>query len=438
MWRPQTSGRRDAVRAFLAGGTPSAPSITRRPSAIARLQSRRIEALAVAVGLLAGISGPVGAADPGESERLHERALVVDGHNDIATWILDVGFDLGFDGSHPSKRTTESLWIWDWLLPTPAPETLGTHTDLARMEAGGLDAQFFSIWPHPSHSRVPNGATRRAIEMIDALERQFALHRERIVLVQTARELREATSRGKIAALLGLEGGHAISGQLKNLRAFRERGVRYMTLTWSNTNEWADAVGDEPGHGGLSEFGRRVVREMNRLGILVDVSHSADSTFWDAIDSSKAPVIASHSSARALVDNPRNLSDEMIRAIARSGGVVMVNFGGSFIDERKSTKWAVVADALRSWGPSPVPLSNLIDHIQHVATIGGIDSVGLGSDFDGTLFLPAELSDTSGFPRITEALLARGLSHEEIEKVLGGNILRVLEAAENMADALRD
>jgi membrane dipeptidase len=207
-----------------------------------------------------------------------------------------------------------------------------------------------------------------------------------------------------------------------------------MTLTWSNTNGWADSSGDAPRHGGLSDFGREVVREMNRLGMLVDVSHVSDETFWDVIEVTRAPVIASHSSARALVDVPRNMSDDMLRAVAGNGGVVMLNFGGTFIDPAKAGYGKAALDLLRHLGPSPVPLARLLDQIDHVARVAGIDHVGLGSDFDGTLFLPEGARDVAGFPNITAGLLERGYSADEIEKILGENLLRVFAQAEAVAE----
>jgi membrane dipeptidase len=206
-----------------------------------------------------------------------------------------------------------------------------------------------------------------------------------------------------------------------------------MTLTWSNGNTWADSSGDAPRHGGLTDFGRQVVLEMNRLGMLVDISHVSDDTFWDVIEVARAPVIASHSSARALVDVPRNMSDEMLRAVGMNGGVVMVNFGGSFIDPAKAGYGKAAVDILLHLGPSNVPLSRLIDQIDHVARVAGIDHVGLGSDFDGTLFMPEGARDVAGFPNITAALLARGFSEPEIRKILGGNLLRAFAQAEAVA-----
>jgi membrane dipeptidase len=269
--------------------------------------------------------------------------------------------------------------------------------------------------------------------MIEALITQVARHAGRLTLATSVQDIREAAAGGRVAALMGLEGGHAIENELRNVENFYDLGCRYMTLTWSNTNDWADSSGDAPRHGGLTDFGRQVVSEMNRLGMLVDVSHVSDDTFWDVIEVASAPVIASHSSARALVDVPRNMSDEMLRAVGSNGGVVMVNFGGMFIDPRKAGYGKTALDVLRHLGPSPVPLARLLDQIEHVARTAGIDHVGLGSDFDGTLFMPEGVRDVSGFPNITAGLLERGWSEEEIHKILGENLLRVFARAEEVA-----
>jgi membrane dipeptidase len=269
--------------------------------------------------------------------------------------------------------------------------------------------------------------------MIDALEAQIERHSSDLELAVRADEIRQIASRGRIAVLLGLEGGHAIEDDLENLGDFRKRGVRYMTLTWNNTNTWADSSNDKPRHGGLARFGRQVVQEMNRLGMVVDVSHCSDETFWDVLEVTRAPIMASHSSVRALVDNPRNLSDDMLRAIARNEGIAMINFGGAFIDPRKATRWKLIQDVLAHLGPSPVPLDLLLDHIDHAVAVAGVDHVGLGSDFDGTLLLPDGVGDVSGFPNVTAGLLERGHSAADIRKILGENVLRVLEEAEAVA-----
>jgi microsomal dipeptidase-like Zn-dependent dipeptidase len=303
-----------------------------------------------------GLRGASPPPDPRAAE-LHRAAIVIDGHNDGAMWILDSGFDLGMDGADPRKKSVEPwMLLMRFLTPPPGAE-LRTHTDLHRLERGGVDAQFFSIFADP-RGRDPGEYRTRAIEMIEALIGQFVRHAGRLTLAVSASDIREAAAAGKVAGLMGLEGGHAIEDELENVENFYDLGVRYMTLTWSNTNGWADSSGDTRRHGGLTDFGRQVVREMNRLGMLVDVSHVSDETFWDVIEVARAPVIASHSSARALVDVPRNLSDDMLRAVAANGGVVMVNFGGSFIDPAKAGTATAALDILLHLGPSPVPLSD--------------------------------------------------------------------------------
>jgi len=367
---------------------------------------------------------------PPRAWQLHQDALVVDGHNDITTWIVDCGFDLGMDGADPKKKNAELWWILGRFLPKPSGDQLRTHTDLRRMAEGGLDAQFFSIFSDPRRYSEPGEAKRRALDMIEAVERQVQLHDDRLELAVSPDGIREASAQGKIAILMGLEGGHAIENDLGNLDLFYDLGVRYMTLTWSNTNDWADSSTDEHRHGGLTRFGREVVREMNRLGMMVDVSHASDEKFWDVVATTEAPIIASHSSVRALVDVPRNMSDEMLRAVAASGGVVMVNFGGAFIDPRKAGTWRILWDALLHMGPSPTPLEALLDHIDHVVQVAGVDHVGLGSDFDGTLFLPEGAGDVAAFPAITAGLLERGRSAEDIGKILGENLLRAFRETE--------
>jgi membrane dipeptidase len=364
---------------------------------------------------------------------VHREAIVVDGHNDVTSWILDFGFDLGMDGADLRKRRAELYWILGWALPDPSGDRLRTHTDLKRLRDGGVDAQFFSIFAHPRYADAPGGSKGRALAMIDALEEQIRRHSTDLELAVLAEDVRRTAGEGRIAALLGLEGGHALEDDLANLREFRERGVRYVTLTWSNTHNWADSSGGERRHGGLTDFGREVIGEMNRLGMIVDVSHASDETFWDALEATGAPLMASHSSARALVDNPRNMDDEMLRAVGGNGGIVMVNFGGHFIDPKKATRWRLIKDAVLHWGPSPVALDLLLDHIDHVVDVAGIDHVGLGSDFDGTLFLPDGVSDVSGVPRVTAGLLERGYSEADVRKILGENVLRVLEQAEASA-----
>ncbi len=386
-----------------------------------------------------------GDADADLRERgaaIHRESIVFDGHNDVASfWIVDEGFDLAMDGDEDEDQSPWLHWMVPWLPGAPAGPRIRTQIDFARAERGGLDAQFFSVWVSPEYydpdEPVPGRAKERANAILDAIDEQLRLHPDRLQLARTADDVRRIAAEGKLAALIGIEGGHAIEDDLETLRHFHKRGVRYMTLTWSFTHSWADsavAAGEpepERRHGGLSPFGETVVREMNDLGVLVDVSHASDETFWDALRVTRAPVIASHSSARALVPLPRNLSDEMLRAIGANGGVVMINFMGMVLDPHKSTL-EFILDLLLHGGSTDVSVSDVVDHIEHVVKVAGIEHVGLGSDFDGSprIFFPMGLHDVSDFPNITLELLRRGYNAEQIRMILGENFLRVLTAAE--------
>lgn len=385
---------------------------------------------------------------PGETleehaARLHRQAIIVDGHNDIPSVILGSNYDLG-------TRSTR------------------THTDLARMKAGGITGEFFSIYVEAYLADKPTvlggGALRRAIDLIDVTYGQVERHPADLLLATSAADIRRAKREGKIAVLMGVEGGHAIENSLFALRTLYRLGCRYMTLTHSNTNEWADSAGwsgpPVVRHHGLSPFGEEVVHEMQRIGMLVDISHVSDETFWAVMKIAKAPVIASHSSSRAIADNRRNLSDDMLRALAKNGGVAMVNFWSMFLSneyaaaaktwfEKNGKAFTELRTKLRddpfafhdaleklraSGEPLPkVPLSALIDHIDHMVKVAGIDHVGLGSDFDGVDALPEGLTGIDGLPRITLELVKRGYTDEDILKILGGNFLRVFEAAEAYA-----
>jgi len=366
---------------------------------------------------------------------LHSKAIVVDTHNDITSPMVDEDYDLG------------------------TPSAGKYHTDIARMKAGGLSAEFFSIYVDKKYA-VEGGSARRALDMIDMVYRAVERHPKELLFATTAADIRRAKREGRIAALMGIEGGHAIENSLMALRDFYRLGVRYMTLTHNNTNDWADSARDAARHNGLTPFGKEVVREMNRLGMLVDVSHVSDKTMSDVLDVSTAPIIASHSSARALADHPRNIPDDLLRRIAKGGGVVMVNFYPGFIDpkymeadkardERLKPRLDALAvqfkddpkrldeetkklEATDPLPPSP-PLSVLVNHIDHIARVAGIDHVGLGSDFDGVPSLPLGLKDVSELPNLTYELLRRGYSEKDIRKVLGENFLRVFAAAERVA-----
>lgn len=365
--------------------------------------------------------------------KLHRDAIVIDTHSDTTSRILDDGFDMG-------ARSSEG------------------HMDLSRIKEGGLDAEFFAIYVAARYARE-GGAARRALDMIDVVYDQARRHPESMEMAFSSADIRRIAKKRKLATLMGIEGGHAIEDSLHALRMFYQLGVRYMTLTHTNTNNWADSSGDEPKHNGLTDFGRQVVREMNRIGMLADISHVSDKTFWDVIEVSRAPVIASHSSARALANHPRNMTDEMLRAVAKNGGVVMVNFYAGFLDQavidatelRRKALAPQLAELRRQYANTPqklreeagklnatmplprTPLSVLIDHIDHVVKVAGIDHAGLGSDFDGVDALPEEMEDCSKLPRITSELLKRGYSEENVRKILGGNFLRVFARAEEVA-----
>jgi membrane dipeptidase len=337
---------------------------------------------------------------------VYERAIVIDMHNDMPTKVLDDGYD-------PDVRHAAGV----------GPD-LG-HTDLPRLIESGLTAVFLVAWVDATYTRqTPDGSFARAMAAVDAVHAFVTRHPERLRAATVAADVRRAKETGRIAVFLAVEGGHAIEGSLDRLRAFYDCGVRYLTLTWNNGNAWAgSSIGIEGTRtAGLTAFGRTVIAEMNRLGMLVDVSHASDATIADVLETSAVPVIASHSSARALADHPRNLTDAQLRAIAGAGGVINVNFYSRFIDP--AYRAAVDAGA----AVLPVtPLSVLIDHIDHVATVAGIEHVGLGSDFDGMSALPDGIRDVTGLSAIADALLSRGYAEADVTAILGRNMLRLLD-----------
>ena len=402
-----------------------------------RLTSRFTDALLLA-GLLAlrpapspaatpapGTPGPAAAAPPPPSDaELHRRAVVIDTHADTTQAFTYFGIDIA----------------------RPQPDL---DLDLDKVATGGLDAEFFSIFVFPRAFK-PNEFYAEALRQIDAVERVAKANPQRMRVARTAAEVRANAGAGILSALIGVEGGHVLGPgdhavQLDRLRALAARGARYMTLTWSNSNDIGGSSSDEGDGRGLTPFGMEVVAEMNRLGVVVDVSHVSDPTFWDAVRSSRKPVLASHSSSRALTNIPRNLTDAMLKALAQTGGAACVNFGSAFLDaafhERESAIWSRPrpADRLAAWrqirkdGASltpQVPLARLIDHIEHMVKVAGVDHVCLGSDFDGVPALPIGVENVAKLPAITAALRARGFSPADVEKILGANVLRVLEANE--------
>jgi membrane dipeptidase len=394
-----------------------------------------------AASLLAQTQAPPSGVSA-KAMQIHNSAIVVDTHADTPQRFLDQGFDIG----------------------NTDPNDLG-HISLDKARAGNLGAEFFSIWVEPSFK---GQFAHRALDLIDSVYEQAERHPDRMMMAFSVADIQRAHKQKKLAALMGMEGGHPIENDIHLLRDFYRLGVRYMTLTWSNTNEWADSSGDinDPKvehHNGLTDFGKQVVVEMNRLGMMVDISHVADKTFYDAVAISKAPVIASHSSARALTNAPRNMTDDMLRALAKNNGVVMVNFFSGFDDEdfRKAAEatakerdaaleaflaqhksdgkpvpYAEYDHLEREWMakiPRP-PLKSLIDHIDHIAKVAGVDHVGLGSDFDGVSgATPTGIDSAADLPRITQALLDRGYSASDIQKILGGNLLRVFSEVEKVS-----
>ena len=384
-----------------------------------------------------------------EARRIHNSAIVIDTHADTPQRFIDEHFDIGS--------------------VTPVSEG---NLDLQKAREGNLGAEFFSIWVDPQTSA--GHYTQRALDLIDAVYQQAARHPDQMVMTFSAEDIVRARTgpHKRLAALMGVEGGHAIEGDIRVLRDFYRLGARYMTLTWSNTNELGDSSGDinDPKvqhHNGLTPFGRQVVQEMNRLGMMVDISHVADKTFWDTMAVTKAPVIASHSSARALVNAPRDMTDDMLRAVAKNGGVVDVNFYSAFDDENfrkqeaaqhrdveaateqyiakqkaagKPVNYMEVDHIQREYLakiPRP-PLKSLIDQIDHIAKVAGIDHVGLGSDFDGVSgALPQGMNSVADLPKITQALLDRGYKPDDIKKILGGNVLRVFGQVEQVSRAMQ-
>jgi membrane dipeptidase len=373
-----------------------------------------------------------------DAAAVHRRAVAIDMHADTVQFMLDEGADIN------GRLTT-------------------THLDAVRMREGGLDAQFFSIWVEPEfYGLKGERAVSRADEQIKAVRALAEEHPETWTLATTAEDVRRAAHEGKLAALLGLEGGYAIDEKLESVERYYQMGVRYISPTWTHSLSWAGSSGDAEGRTrGLNDFGRRVVREMNRLGIMVDVSHVSDKTFRDILETSTKPVIASHSNCRALANVERNLTDEQIRAIAKTGGVVSVVFYPGFLEpgwkERKDSIEpefrALIAEASRNarGGPSlkriardrvrereyaarlpAVPLARVADHIDHIIRLVGVEHVGVGSDFDGIQATPAGLSSVADLPNLTAELLRRGYTEDDVTKILGGNILRVMEEVERV------
>ncbi|HEY4840563.1 MAG TPA: dipeptidase [Terriglobales bacterium] len=399
--------------------------------------------LAVAVALASAVFTHAQTPVSKKAWEIQNSSIVIDTHADTPQRFLDENYDMG--STDPKDRG---------------------HISLDKAKAGNLGAEFFSIWVEPETNQ--GHFAHHTLDLIDSVYEQAARHPDRMMMAFSVADIERAHREHKLAALLGIEGGHSIENDIRLLRDYYRLGVRYMTLSWSNTNEFADSSGDINNpkvehHNGLTDGGKQIVLEMNRLGMLVDISHVADKTFYDAIAVSKAPVIASHSSARTLTNHPRNMTDDMLRAVAKNGGVVQVNFYSAFVDESfrkaaeaqaKDREAATRADAEqlkaagktatyldadrieREWYakiPRP-PLSSLIDHIDHIAKVAGVDHVGLGSDFDGVSgATPEGIDSAADLPKITQALLDRGYGAGDIRKILGGNLLRVFREAERIS-----
>jgi membrane dipeptidase len=370
-----------------------------------------------------------------KARQLHFSSIVIDTHADTTQRFIDGDFDL-------------------------APRNEKGSVDIPRMKEGGLDAIFFAVWM-PSKVRGPI-AVERAQKQIDAVHAQVKKHANDLVFATTADEIRAARAQNKIAILLGIEGGHMINSDLETLRQYAQEGVRYMTLTHSGNAEWADSSTDKPAHNGLSPFGKQVIAEMNRLGMIVDVSHVSDKTFHDVLATSKAPIFASHSNCRALCDHPRNMSDAMIRELAAKGGLIQINFHVGFLSqefrnaERADPKinQAIGLEVHKRCGDKEgcqliegdritrefveagklprVDWTKIIDHIDHAVKIAGFDHVGIGSDFDGAN-MPFGMEDASMLPKITDALLQKGYTEGDVKKILGENTLRLMADVERVS-----
>jgi membrane dipeptidase len=383
-------------------------------------------------------------AIPPDPAAVHASALVIDAHADTPQRFVDESWDF-----------TSSLAIAD----QPAG-----HLNLATARRGNLAAEFFALWPDPAQCPGTRYALR-TLTLLDAVREQVHRHPAELALCTSPKELLAARAAGKFAILLGIEGGHAIENSLALLRLYHALGVRYMTLTWANSNDWAESSGDlRPATpAGLTPFGRQVIAEMNRLGMMVDLSHVSDRTFADVLAVTRAPALVSHSSARALTDSHRNLTDDQLRALAANGGVCMVNFYPAFIDESYRQAWAaqkpallaahkaLAADYAAKGTPVPYhianrvdrefaariprpPLESLIAHFDHIIRVAGIDHVGIGSDFDGICALPEGINSAADLPKITAALLARGHSAADLHKILGANLLRLFAATQTASE----
>jgi membrane dipeptidase len=393
---------------------------------------RRSFVLAIILLIASALLVPAPRAEeqvPEDVMKLHRKALVFDAHCDTAMRLVGRrAIDLGTRQEHG-------------------------HMDLPRIREGGLDAQIFACWPNPRLDR--DTYVKQTLQMIDALWEQSALHADELEIALEGKDVKRIVESGKVAGIIGIEGGHAIMADLGILRNYHRLGVRCMTLTWMNTNEWADSSDDSTKWGGLNDLGRQVVAEMDRLGMIIDCSHVSDSTLFDVLEVTENPVLISHSCMRALCDIPRNVSDDELRALKDNGGVICINYFPGFLDKDFNDAVTVIWNEFRARADSMTgaykgdrekawdelrpeymkkmealdnpTIETLIDHIDHAVEIAGIDHVGLGSDFDGISITPVGLDDVTDLPAITAELERRGYSEGDIEKILGGNLLRLAE-----------
>lgn len=407
-----------------------------------RIDRVGVAGLALVCGLAAGLAGGCAADERSRADALLDRTPLIDGHNDLPSQML--------------RRVNNQIADLD--ISSDRTDT-GLHTDLPRLRAGGVGAQFWSVYIPIGTRGGSEADVERVFEQIDVVHRLAAMYPDDLEVAYTAADVVRIFEDGKVASLIGMEGGHSIGDSLAVLRATYTSGARYMTLTHSKSTLWADSATDAPVNGGLSTFGGEVVREMNRLGMLVDLSHVSPETMHDALDLAEAPVIFSHSSAKTITDHPRNVPDDVLVRLPENGGVVMVTFVPSYVsqalkDWQDARAEAEVdlqdqhagdpeafTEARVAWeraNPRPnATIADVVAHINHIVGTAGVDHVGIGSDFDGIGSVPEGLEDVSTFPDLVEALLVQGYTESDMRKILGENVLRVMREAEAASERIR-